>query len=667
MSRTPIPDNACLAWLLEGRDPPYPIRVSELETAVTWLEAHRQRKARAFVTQTPQLDLFLDVMNVDRHLFTLKTWTEMNEAFHSATARRAFSAVFVRMDERTDRFWKAKRVKTTAFHQQTRKLRTKVKRTGETRWDAFFDHVFQESDSPELQTLYRDIAKLAAKVARQETRHGRKVEMEGGTLFRHWPAKSEPALEEEAFLAARRQEQRGFLVYPMEDPGFHLLRRSTDATVRQHIWEERQSQVCVRPADIEKMRGLRQRLAEVGEAADHATHQLRDTTLLTAARAERLMHRSLAHLLTPSFKAVQRGEAKHRLMGNQPADIIFAMMEGSPCSHIPEVSPQAFPWRSTATKILIELMRLGGWRCQAAPKSIGRGLTRMLRFSFQREDGQRAQVWYRPFNPLPSPNSQVAAQACSVRETLHDETAERICTIDQRLPEDRPYFTLMDVQYLCHEIGHVLHFLSLPGNEPYEISRLTDDFVELPSILLESYYRQPETLMRWMSAQAPKSLRKRSYWTYRLQRYAKHTLQYQRSMFRAYLDFRLHRKDSLPLQEEIARSYELLPVPLTEAQRDHLNYFEFDGCSAMGISHLSGEAMAHRLMPIPAHGEISSEAVGQCFQELLDVMSRGISGPKLKRLWRQWRQETMITSMDAGFRSLTNHYVSLLRKRRPVH
>jgi hypothetical protein len=669
MPRAPIPDNACLAWLLDGAEPPYPLRAAVLEEAVLWLEGHRQRAARQFVSRAPSLDLFLEVMRVDRDLLTLKAWSDMNEAYHSVTAQRAFSAVFARSDEVTERFWKAKRRKDSLFRAQTRKLRRKVRRTGETRWDSQFEHVFTEPNSAEVQVLFRDMAKLTAKVVRQEMRHGRKIEQEGGTLFRHWPAKADPSLEEEALLAARRREQRGFLVYPMEDPGTHLLRRSTDAVVRQHIWEERQAQVCVRENDIEKMRALRQRLAEINEASDHATDQLYGCTLLTAPRAERLMRRSLEQLLLPTTRAIRRGEAKHRLPEGQPADAFFAMIEGSACTRVPEVSPLAFPWRSTATKILIELMKLGGWNCLNAPKALGRGVTRMLCFTFQREDGQRAQVWYRPFNPMPSPNSQVAAQACSVRETLRDEPFTRVCTIDQRLPEDRPNFTLMDVQYLCHEIGHVLHFLAMPGNEIYEMGRLTNDFVELPAIFLESYYRQPETLMRWMSSQAPKSLRKRSYWTFRLKRYAKHSLQHQRAMFRAYLDFRLHRKSSLPLNEEIAQAYELLPMTLTDALRDHLNFFDFGEDSAWGICHLAGEAMAHRLMPLQAHGQVSSEALGQCFQQLLDVLARGVSGSKLKRLWRQWRNETMITSMDAGFRSMTRHYVTLLspRRSRSVH
>lgn len=654
--------NPCLTWILDGGEPPFPMQTAQVREAVEWLEILRDRLLRTFLRHPPQTDRYLALVKADRDLLTLQTWTHMTGPYHSPRLQQAFSRLFLAMNDRYVRFWNRLSRKKGAFRVHVLKLRKKLRRAGDTRWEASIEASLGGSgDSTEI-SLDREMDKLTAKVSRQEAQHGRTVEQEGGVLFAHWPARANPAMEEEARMAALRRQERGFLVYPSEDPGAHLMQHSNDPQVRQRLWETRQTQVCVKPKDIEKMRRLRQRQAEHMEFADHLAYQMSNATIMTPRRAERLMHRSLQQIKPTMTRAARRGERKHKLTPQVAADFGFSFLEGSGRRETPEVSPRAFPWRPTAIKIISELMGLGGWVCQAAPKALGRGNTRMLRFAFRHADGRRAQLWYGPFSPSPLPNSQVGAQACLIRATLSEETdIERICTIDHQVPAGREHFTLYDIQYLCHELGHVLHFLALPGQDFAEVEQTTDDFVEVPSILLQSYYRQPETLMRWMSNKAPKSLRQRSYWTRRLRRDPLHALWYQRSMFRAYLDLQLHRKDAGSLEEVVRQTYQVSPAPLGQGQTDHLNYFDWSALSGMGISHLAGEAMAHRLMPIPENGQIDSQALGICFQELLDVLVRGLTGMKLRRVWRQWRGETMITSMDEGFRTLTRHYGALTR------
>ena len=330
----------------------------------------------------------------------------------------------------------------------------------------------------------------------------------------------------------------------------------------------------------------------------------------------------------------------------------------------PDVSPQAFPWRSTAVKVICELMNLGGWQCLNAPKAFGRDQRRMLQFNFRHADGRRAQVWYAPYNPAMSPNSQVAAQACMVRHVLDKEgDTARVCTLDHRLPADRDHFLMDDLGTLCHEVGHILHFLALPGREYYEDGQLSDDFVEVPSILLERYYRDPDTLMRWLSNKAPASLRRRGYWTRLLRTYPVEAQQPQRKLWRAYLDLRLHRKDAGTFEEVVKACQRHLPVPIHPKQRDHLNYFDWSGLSAMGISHLAGEALAHQLAPLDPRGQVLSSQVGETFVELLNVLARGINAKKVSRCWRQWRGRTMISELDEGFESMTRTYVQQLRRR----
>lgn len=654
--------NPCLHWLLDDGSPPFPMGISQVAQAVTWLEARLTRVIRGFLRHPPQTDRYLAVLKADRDLATLETWTLMTGPYHGTRAERSFEGMFLAMNTRNVRRWQRLNLKGAAFREHLMRLQRKLRRAGDTRWDGSIRETLDDAADNTYHELQNEADRFVLRANRREARAGRKIESEGGTLFSHWPARANPALEEEARLAALRRQERGFLVYPTEDPGTHLMQRSKDAHVRQQIWLNRQAQVCVRPADIEKMRQLRHAVATHMNHDDHVAYQMHGTTFLTPDRAERVMQRSLDQLRGPMKRAARRGAARKQLAAPTAADFGFALTHGSNPKDIPTVSPRAFPWRSTTIKVMNELMALGGWTSVAPPKATGRGTSRLLRFFFCHESGRRAQVLYGPFNPSPSPNNQVAAQACLVRTALAEEThVEQVCMIDHRLPAERPHFNLMDLQYLCHEIGHVLHFLALPGHTFLECGQLTADFSEVPSILLESYYRQPETLIRWLGPQAPKSLRKRAYWTCRLRRDPIHTRWYQRSMLRAYLDLRLHRKDSGTLDEVVAEVQTLAPCPWPDEQRDHLNYFDWSTLSGMGISHLAGEAMAHRLLPIPTQGVLASEQVGAQFQRLLSVLTKGVSGPKLRRAWRQWAGESMTTSMDEGFRDLTRHYAALVR------
>lgn len=658
--------NVFLDWLAGAGDPPFPVQRGPLDEAIGRLHRRLNRQARRFLKQPPNLQAYLALMTTDRHLRSLKYWVEMAGPYHGRRTEQALIRTALDMDDHYLRFWRRHAEGRSPFYGHLLKLRRKLARAKDDRWNTWIDAGLVGPASTATVALEKDIERLTLQIQRREARYGSRLARQGGLLFKQWPGLADnPAVQDEARRAAMRRQERGFLVYANEEPGLHLMECSPRAAVRQQVWERQQNQVQVRVQDIEKMRRLRQQVAEQHGQADHASLQMSGTALLVPRRAERLLERSLDILRGPLARAIRRGEARYGLEPGQAHNTRFAVVAGTHGKGPANLSDQAFPWRATAVKAICELMGLGGWQCLSAPKSLGRDQRRMLQFNFRHQDGRRAQVWYAPYTPSMSPNSQVAAQACMVRHVLHDEEGVvRVCTLDHHLPADRDHFLMDDLQTLCHEMGHILHFLALPGNNPYEPEQLTDDFVELPSILLERYYRDPETLMRWLSNKAPDALRQRRYWVRQLALHPMLAHQHQRKLWRAYLDLRLNRNDAGTFEETIEACQPRLPAPLHPKERTHLNYFDWSGLSAMNISHLAGEALAHQLVPLNARGQVTSTQVGDAFVSLLQVLARGITAHKVSRAWRQWRGRTMIRDLDEGFEAMSRAYAHQLRNRR---
>lgn len=658
--------NAFLNWLLGAGDPPFPMRCAELEAAMSWLNRRLARLARRFVERNADLDTYVALMTTDRHRLMLKYWVEMVAPYHGQTTQRGLARLTLAMGDQYLRFWQRLSAPQAPFHVHLLRLRRRLARAKDTRWQTMINAGLDEPASRIKMALDKDMERLTLRLQRREDRFSLKLARQGGLLFKRWPGLADqPGIQEEARRAALRRQEHGFLVYATEDPGIHLMECSPRAAVRQQVWERQQHQVQVRVADIEKMRDLRQQSAEEAGHVDHASYQMSNTALLVPRRAERLLERSLDMVRAPLTQAIRRGAAQHGLDSSEAYNLRFAVVAGAGGRIQPSFPSQAFPWRATAVKVMVELMRLGGWVCQSAPKTLGRDTRRMLRFNFQHPDGRRAQVWYAPYNPSASPNSQTAAQACLVRHVTQEEgDVVRVCMLDHRLPDGRDHFLRDDLEHLCHEVGHILHFLALPGRAPYEDGLLTDDFAEVPSILLERYYRDPDTLIRWLSTKAPAYMRQRRYWTRHLRVYPIETQQYQRRLARAYLDLRLHRKDAGTFEQVTAAYQEHLSAPLHPQQRDHLNYFNWSGQSALGISHLAGEALAHQLSPLDSRGQVQSTQVGGVFVELLDVLARGVDAHKVSRAWRHWRGTTMIADLDEGFEAVARSYIRQVRRPR---
>jgi Zn-dependent oligopeptidase len=654
--------NPLLAWLWEGAPAPYPVTAEMLGPALD--VAHRQvlTQLRAFLAERPTLAAYRAFQKASSEATSLEIWQDFAGSYSPQREINRMRPLIERHKRRGQRLWNRLSVPKGPYQQHLRFLERRLLKDGEKDWARLVAGERQLDNPAGVSKLNRDMASLARKVERRQNRLGQRHDTLGGLHLKTWPAPAHAAFEEESRKLAAKRGLRGHVILPGSDPDTYLLCHSPEESVRQQLWAHRQT-VGVRASEIEQMRELRQPYAEAFGQNDFAAFTASGALISTPTRSERWLGGSLDRLRKPMARALEEGGRRTGLndAAREPWNFRYALCMGLQFREL-AVPETVFPWRATALKIFPELLALGGWRCLGAPMSTGRGTARMLRFRIRHTDGRRAQVWYAPFNPSKAAGSQVGAMAWGVRETLKEDThIEQVVAIQHFLQEDTEGFSLKEVEYLCHELGHVLHYLALPGLVPNEVSQLTMDYDELPSTLLEIYGRQPETLIRWAGPQAPAAARKPAYWARRLTLTPKQTIDMHRRLYRPYVDLRLNRRHTGPLSKVLEEADARGGFVRHGRQKEELNYFDWSELAASGVSHLTGEALAQRLLPLQEHGQVRSADIAARFQELLDrVLSEGTSGRRLQWAWRQFMGEGIADSTEAGFRSLISRHHRIL-------
>lgn len=179
-----------------------------------------------------------------------------------------------------------------------------------------------------------------------------------------------------------------------------------------------------------------------------------------------------------------------------------------------DLEGREFPLKRVIQVIVPHIMQMGGWETIGAPIRVGRGKQCLYQYRLHKE-GKMATMYLAP-NPGENVKDSDAYQAfaCMLRErwTGNQKGTSPIVFVGQNFDLSQGCLTsLSQLGYLCHELGHVLHFLSLKGETFDEYTRMSPNLTELPSLMFERLILDPALLQKWCNPKF-KAGRKQAHW-----------------------------------------------------------------------------------------------------------------------------------------------------------
>lgn len=422
--------------------------------------------------------------------------------------------------------------------------------------------------------------------------------------------------------------------------------------LRRLLWWE-SSYAPVPAAAVERMRTLRHQQALSDGFENFAQRQLRGSAFNNPQRIARTLRQG-QEALAKDVKAFRQETLRYlntkgelEPVTDVPWDWSFALSQTSTETY--KDLRKVFPWRETALKVFSELFQKTGWKPYRPARVSGEGIWSTIHFHFQRQDGRQAHVIYAPFRPNENEHSYSAGQACAILNSWDNQgtsSTPQVIWIDQALDKTDQCFERDDLRVLCHEIGHALHYMSLPGYSPEETTYLPEDIFEIPSYLFELYVRDPAVLARWASKKGPAACRRARHWVRSLKwensvavdhhlelRDAQMDLRFHCDMERSFLDIC---KDSMESIHEEDGSWRR-----TFIWDEHLVCLDY--------TQTVPKSLVRRLVTVPDHGRVNSQLILDTYLSLLDnVLASGISADRIRQSWKRWTGETFSTSFKTA-------------------
>lgn len=653
MSPRPIEPalNRYLQWLDRGARPPVRGSLGKAEEAARALSARwglaRRRLARG-VDPWAQLDAF---MAARQGLEALICLVESQASVSRRMKPDQAQAWVHRWTAWVDRF-----DHDTAEHRVVGVLRHLQAQAPDPRRARQLELIFEDLLSfPALDARRR---RMASAQQKREDRYVRDRARRGGV----WLSDKVDGIHRDYYTAARKAARarggQGYLFVPWSEEAQAARDWAEHAELRRLLWVE-EEHAHVPMAFVDRMRQLRQELAErVG--SDNYAQMRFDETMVCAdpsylasqmGKARRIlrqpvrqMHAALRALARANGLAIE-GDGPDLA----PWDEYFCRRMAEPAVHFDEA--KVFPWRATSLKVFAELLQQCGWHLASPTRASGQGTWSVIHFHVEHDDtGRRAHLIYSPFRPHQKGHSYSAGEACSVINHWHPgpgEEREAVVWINQTLDPKLMGFGLDDLRVLCHEIGHALHFIALPGHGPREIDYVPDDFTELPSYLLELYHRDPSVLARWASPKGPAAARRSRFWVPRLAWEINTAENHQSQLRSATVDLVAHMDAGRPFQD-IARTA-LAQDGVTMRDEDSSWRRDFvweDHLAAVDFTQILPGSLARRLVTVRDDGRVDGATVARAYCDLVDeVLVPGTTPEMAARCWRRWTKETFRASL----------------------
>lgn len=330
-----------------------------------------------------------------------------------------------------------------------------------------------------------------------------------------------------------------------------------------------------------------------------------------------------------------------------------------------EMRDDLFPVGTTVRTVVPEVLAAVGWEAHAV-RDNPKGL---IGFDCVRPDGYPVRLWVRP-GLRDAERFTDNDGICITLGQPWDASPEGMTTaINLYVPSTSAGLTPDKITNLVHELGHMVHLMTLPGKSMLEDMVFPSDLIELPSQLLERYVT-PERLAAWVRPNASPVYRTVQFWKKEgapalavnlLPQVIGDTIQ-------ASLDLDLHSKGAPSLNRTYNHLRGMAGLPPGDPRAMEKNtaiMWQADYASRSYV-YLWGKLIIERLLPENA----SASSVAKCYRELIsEVTSQAVLPADVRRRWKAWRGETLRQSVAQGAKltvERTEHRVRQLLSLNPL-
>lgn len=659
----PSSPNPYLAWIFEGQDPPLAASLEQAQAAHAALVRESRQALRQLKACRPA-DLgraYVCWNSKHQRINYFRSWVDATQWLRDPSERSDWSDFLECIDRTWDRI---------NHHMRDPALLASFRKALNHRCTSAVDKAFLRQEIDEQQFAPQQ----ASRLRRQRRDYDHRLQAfeaqadRGVALTDRAQLQGVPlAIRRQARTQARHRGQPGWWF----DPGAPLdtlLAHAHDETVRHAAWRASLLDPHT-TAQADQVRRVRQHVATSLGCESWVNRLTPICVVQKPATLERLMGLAVDESRTAAVSLERTMKAVSLRRQKAPVDASWdwsRLQSLAPLSEAREWPDQWFPWESTARKALPELLALAHWTVVGAITKEGPEDRPVLRLRLRHATGRSAQLFYAPFDPSLASHSYAGAFVSLVRSVRSEEDAgkDQIIWLAQSLDATTRAFSLGQLTYLSHEMGHVLHYLSLKGFD--DVTYVPEDVVELPSYLLQLYPRDPKVLQRWCeSGRAPPGG-----WKACLRWNAEDVFHHRMEAMGALLDIQAHRQDvdAAPLQGLYARIVDRARSPLVASDQPAHAVRAFtwdDEYAGLDGVHILGKALVHRLVPLRADGQTSAEDIAALYTDLLEsVLQKATNADRWRRAWYQWLGERPHASATQGLQAMGRHWRRVARAER---
>lgn len=437
----------------------------------------------------------------------------------------------------------------------------------------------------------------------------------------------------------------------------HALETCVNREVRESIWKMRQESCLSTDRSARRLFEARQVMAKKYGYDSFAAHEL-STRMHPSPRSllsgfEKSLNESV-DLLNDTDKWLENyGRTHCDIQKSEAWDTSF-LIHAASCSSSGEFPMAEFPWVKTLEKAIPELVGVVGWKVQKCEVR-GKHTALMVHWELSRND-QVHHLWVAPFQGGGINDLNIEGDADFFRAGPNNVMHGFVRLYRNHKTPGFDFHTLLT---LAHEVGHILHWLSIPPSAGLTVQGPAD-LTEIPSVLLEHYPKDPQVLRRWSSNS------RRS-----IQSWSKHAesvnlLHMRASVLNnisAWIDLSVTTTPPESLKELIKS----LPgrFGLKEqhpSDRGWMEYAVWLGYGASDYMYHLAYSVNHRLHP-ELGANPKAAKIAKAFRRLENqVLSRSHLTPRvIHESWRNLTGETLLQSLKKGSKTQTRSWKSKLR------
>lgn len=319
------------------------------------------------------------------------------------------------------------------------------------------------------------------------------------------------------------------------------------------------------------------------------------------------------------------------------------------------VRDDLFPMVPTLRQVVPEILSAIGWSCLPDPSA---GSAQLLGFTAQSPDGRPIKLWVRPYVRPHDANSDMAGFATTLDQVWPRSDHVLSTGLSLCMPSTQTHLGPADLVHLAHELGHLAHFMEMPGRVSGEQHLFPSDLLEFPSQLLERYVT-PERLAAWVRKSASETYKDPAYWRrvqapeldpWRLDATS-------RDLAVSCLDFQMNAGGRLRFNQTYNEFLAMAGLPPADARstEHHLGVVWDGNYAARHYVYTWGKFLIARVLPTGA----SAPTVARVFRGFMDhVGCNAVTPAQVRKAWRAWRQESLSQSVTEGSQAWAQEEVS---------